>query len=172
VILAGNDPTVVRGVVVLDHDDGPVDVLMRLPGLAAEARWNHERPLVPFAALGDAAPAFIRSWFELYENLGPAMLFFIAALSERMFLENRLLNDMSFAESYHRTLHDKPPITPDEHTGYMARMLDDRACRPSQALRGSASVRGRPRSATTAQMAHQARKGHAAEANCPESRTR
>jgi hypothetical protein len=124
VILAGNDPTVVKRVAVLDHDHGPVEVLMRLPGLAAEPRWKHERPLVPFAALGDGAPAFIGGWFELYENLGPAMLFFIAALSERMFLENRLLNDTSFAESYHRTLHDKPPITPDEHTEYMARMLE------------------------------------------------
>lgn len=96
---------------------------MRLPGLAAEPRWNHGRPLVPFSALQDAAPTFISGWFELYERLGPAMLFFIAALSERMFLENRLLNYTSFAESYHRTLHDEPPITAEEHAQYVAEML-------------------------------------------------
>ncbi len=124
VILAGQDPTVIESLVALDLEEGPVDVLMTRPGLTAEPRWDHQRPLVPFAALGSQAPDFIRGWFALYEQLGGAMLFFIATLSERMFLENRLLNDMSFAESYHRTKHNEPPISDEEHNRYVEAMLE------------------------------------------------
>ncbi len=97
---------------------------MSRPGLTAEPRWDHQRPLVPFAALGPRSHDFVRRWFDLYDQLGGAMLFFVGALSERMFLENRLLNEMSFAESYHRTVHDKPPISDDEHDEYVKAMLE------------------------------------------------
>ena len=124
VVLAGQDPTVIESLVVLDLGERPVEVLMSRPGLTAEPRWDYQRPLVPFAALGPAAAEFIRGWFDLYDQLGGAMLFFIGALTQRMFLENRLLNEMSFAESYHRTVHDRPPISVEEHDEYTKAMLE------------------------------------------------
>ena len=124
VVLAGQDPTVVESLVALDVGEGPVEVLMSIPGLTAEPRWDYERPLVPFSALGPFATDFISGWFDLCHQLGGAMLFFIGALSQRMFLENRVLNDMSFAESYHRTLHNEPPISDEEHDEYVKAMLE------------------------------------------------
>ena len=105
-------------------DEDQIEVLMRLPGLTAEPRYNYERPLIPFAVLEDDAAGFIARWWSLYQRLGPAVLFLVSALGSRMFLENRLLNEVGFAESYHRTLHDKPPISVKKHKGYVAAMLE------------------------------------------------
>jgi hypothetical protein len=157
---------------VVDRGNTAIEVLMRVPGLAAEPRRNHGRPLVPFSALQDAAPTFISGWFELYDRLGPAMLFFIAALSERMFLENRLLNDTSFAASYHRILHDEPPIAAEEHAGYVAAMLKTIGnTGPAITTRRGFGSR-LPRSAAATEMADQARERDVAETRRPESRAR
>jgi hypothetical protein len=79
---------------------------------------------VPFAALGDDAPAFIARWWALYEQLGTsAATTLISALGSRLFLDNRVLNEMSFAESYHRIVHDDPPISEAEHEQYVDAML-------------------------------------------------
>jgi|HubBroStandDraft_2_1064218.scaffolds.fasta_scaffold129223_2 hypothetical protein len=49
-----------------------------------------------------------------------------------MFLEQKLLAGMSFAESYHRELHDDPVLPRDEHKRNVATMLD---ALPDQARR-------------------------------------
>jgi hypothetical protein len=96
---------------------------MTLPGLTAETRYDYQRPLVPLAVLGDDAAAFVREWWKLYRTLGRATPLLLSALGSRLFLDNRLLNEMSFAESYHCILHDEPPISTDDHEKYVAEML-------------------------------------------------
>jgi hypothetical protein len=121
-------------------DNAPsVEVIMALPGLAAPPRHNYRRPLAPLAALGPKAPVFIQEWWHLNRLLGrSAMELFCSALNDRLFLENRLLNEMSFAESMHRVLHDEPPITNAEHETYTEAMLSQV---PTRAERDQYKVR-------------------------------
>jgi ApeA N-terminal domain 1 len=116
-------PLIRHGNPQIHWDEDQVDVLMRLPGLTEKPRYHHGRPLVPLAVLEDDASAFIARWWVLYERLGPAVLFLMSAFGSRMFLENRLLNELSFAESYHRILHDDPPVSRKDHKQYVAAML-------------------------------------------------
>jgi len=141
VIFAGREPTVLESMVVNRTTESEVhpairhgtaerfwqkeriEVLMTLPGLTAETRYDYQRPLVPLAVLGDDAPNFVREWWKLYKVLGSATPVLLSALGSRLFLDNRLLNEMSFAESYHRILHDDPPISAEDHEQYVAGML-------------------------------------------------
>lgn len=140
IIFAGRDPTVVESLVVIQPSttdvhpairrgstvnwrEERVEVLMPLPGLSADTRHDYLRALLPLAVLGDDAPAFIRRWWELHRKLGPATELLMSALGSRLFLQNRLLNELSFAESYHRVLHDEPPITDEQHETYLEAML-------------------------------------------------
>jgi ApeA N-terminal domain 1 len=141
VIFAGRDPTFLESMVVVqatttpvhpairrgsgtvNWDEERVEVLMPLPGLTAEPRHGYQRALVPFAVLGDDATAFIARWWELHRKLGPVTEVLITAIGSQLFLDNRLLNEMSFAESYHRILHNEPPITDAQHDAYVEAML-------------------------------------------------
>jgi hypothetical protein len=140
IIFTGRDPTIVESMVVIQPsrtrvhaairrgssikwDEERVEVLMPLPGLTADTRHDYRRALLPWAVLGDEAPAFIRRWWELHQKLGPATELLMSAWGSRLFLENRLLNELSFAESYHRRLHDEPPLTDDQHETYVEAML-------------------------------------------------
>jgi hypothetical protein len=142
VIFAGREPTLLESLVVIhrdparvhpairrgnpaiDWDEVRINLLMPRPGLNADAKFDYRRPLVPLAALGDDAVSFIQSWWEQYARLGPATELLMSAWGSRMFLENRLLNEMSFAESYHRILHDDPPISDEEHGQHVEAMLE------------------------------------------------
>ena len=117
-------PAIRHGARQIRWDEDQIEVFMRLPGLTEQPRYGYERPLVPFGVLEDDASGFIARWWALYGRLGPAVVFLLSALGSRMFLENRLLNELGFAESYHRTLHDEPPIAENDHKHYVADMLD------------------------------------------------
>jgi hypothetical protein len=93
------------------------------PGLAADPSSGYEHLLVPFAALGDEMAEFARAWFRLYAELGDAAIMLMSAFGSRLFLENKLLNEMSFAESYHRTKHNEPAVPADEHVRLVEQML-------------------------------------------------
>jgi hypothetical protein len=102
-----------------------VEVLATLPGLTADTRFDYRRLLVPLAALRDDAPGFIQRWWALYGRLGgTAATTLMSALGSRLFLDNRFLNEMSFAESYHRIVHDEPAIPVADHERHVAEMLD------------------------------------------------
>jgi hypothetical protein len=59
--------------------------------------------------------ALVVAWYDLRERLGPVWsLLFGTLLRPNLPLENRLLNLAAFAEGYHRTLHDEPPLTKTE----------------------------------------------------------
>ena len=132
VIFAARDSTMIEALTVkptqslsdLPGSRRSVEVIMALPGLATPPRHNYKRPLVPLAALGPTAPMFIQKWWHLHRQMGrSAMELFGSALSDRLFLENRLLTLMGFAESMHRVLHNEPPITDAEHETYTTAML-------------------------------------------------
>jgi hypothetical protein len=67
---------------------------------------------------------FIGSWFRLYTELGQAALTLMSALGSRLFLDNKLLNEVSFAESYHRLKHDQPAVPAEDHERHTAAMLN------------------------------------------------
>lgn len=100
-----------------------VEVLTATPGLAADPSSGYEHLLVPFGALGDEMAGFVRAWFRLYAELGDAAIMLMSAFGSRLFLENKLLNEMSFAESYHRTKHNEPAVPADEHLRLVEKML-------------------------------------------------
>ena len=104
-------------------NETPVEVLTEAPSLSLEPPAQYGRLLVPFNALGGDAEEFIRRWWDLYAKLGPAPAFLLSALGSEMFLENRFLNLMSFAESYHRRLHDKPKVPSEAHNTNTQAML-------------------------------------------------
>lgn len=118
----------------LDGDDS---------SLVAEARHSVEivgqdasRPLVvkhnpfnhllmPFAAWPADPAALFQRWLDLHGKLGSAADLLFATLNNPPpYIENRFLNLMTFAEAYHRTLHDTPPLTLDEHKAATEQMLE------------------------------------------------
>lgn len=105
-------------------NETPAEVLTETPSLSSEPPTQYDRLLVPFNALGDSAEAFIARWWDLYARLGPAAAFLMSALGSQLYLENRLLNLMSFIESYHRQLHDKPKVPPEVHQANVDAMLE------------------------------------------------
>jgi hypothetical protein len=126
-ILAADGPTRLEYfALTLSDENGAetdVEVSTRLPALAPEPLPQY-RPLVRLAALGEDALPFIARWWQLHRDLGPAAQYLNAALSGDMYLEQKLLIGMSFAESYHRQLHDEPVLPVDEHKQNMRAMLD------------------------------------------------
>lgn len=105
-------------------NETPAEVLTETPSLSSEPPSQYGRLLVPFNALGDGAEEFIGRWWDLYGQLGTAAVFLMSALGSQLYLENRLLNLMSFIESYHRQLHDKPKIPRDIHQANVEAMLE------------------------------------------------
>ncbi len=113
-------------------NETPAEVLTETPSLSSEPPGQYGRLLMPFNALGNRAEAFIGRWWDLYARLGPAATFLMSALGSQLYLENRLLNLMSFIESYHRRLHDKPRVPPDIHqinVEVMLEVIEDKAHR-------------------------------------------
>lgn len=180
VILAGREPTVrealtliledpqaanyhpatVRGLSPEELRTQRVDVLTRTPGLNAEPSTDCEHLLVPFAALKDGIDDFVAAWFRLYAELGEAAVFLMSAFGSQLFLDNKLLNEMSFAESYHRVKHDEPAVPVDDHERYTAAMLalvEDNAHRDhyKQKLRYAAEQTARRRIKWLVRRAHE-----------------
>jgi hypothetical protein len=88
-----------------DHGaENQVQVYSAPPALAADPPDEYS-PLLPLAALPNPQKTLAR-WWRIYDCLGPAAGFMRATLSGEMFLEQKLLMGVSFAESYHRELHD------------------------------------------------------------------
>jgi hypothetical protein len=80
--------------------------------------------LLPLGALGDQAPTALAKFFAVHGALGRTAAFFFAVLNSRtIYEENRLLNLMAFSEGYHRTFHDKPPLSEEEHQRNKKTML-------------------------------------------------
>jgi hypothetical protein len=85
---------------------------------------SYEHMLLPLGALGEDAPAKITRYFEVYRALGRSAAFFFVVLNARtIHEENRLLNLMAYAEGYHRTFHDEPPLADAVHERLKGDML-------------------------------------------------
>jgi HEPN superfamily Apea-like protein len=84
--------------------------------------FNHL--LMPFAVWAADPCALFERWLDLHGRLGKAANLLFATLNNwPAYIENRFLNLTAFAEAYHRTLHDSPPVTPDEHQVATEQML-------------------------------------------------
>jgi hypothetical protein len=80
--------------------------------------------LLPLAALGRRAPEAIAEYSARYRALGRTAAFFFVVLNARtIHEENRLLNLMAFAEGYHRTFLDAPPLPAELHRELRRKML-------------------------------------------------
>jgi hypothetical protein len=67
----------------------------------------------------------LQSWFALRGQLGPVWpLFFSTIFDPWLPPESQLLNLTAFAEGYHRTLHDEPPLPKAEAAAAVATMLE------------------------------------------------
>jgi hypothetical protein len=92
------------------------------PLVAERNAFNHL--LMPFAVWAGDPGALIERWLDLHGKLGKAANLLFATLNNwPAYVENRFLNLTAFAEAYHRTLHDSPPVTPDEHEVATEQML-------------------------------------------------
>lgn len=88
-------------------------------------RGAYERMLFGVATLHEDPSAFVRRWFENRARLAEAGDLLIATLDgPKLYLENRLLNYLAFAEAYHRIEHDCQPLPEAVHERLVARMLD------------------------------------------------
>lgn len=104
------------------------------------------------ATVPDGADVIAR-WFALRDRLDAVWSLFFAILADPwMTAEARLLNLTSFAEGYHRTLHDAPPFSDEDAARAVETMLDalpDRRhrehFRPRLAFTNSQSQRARIR---------------------------
>lgn len=126
-------PSVVRSLRLLGAEDPP-DVhwrhrrefkVVRPPEIAPEFLPAADRYalLLNPATLGVGADVIAR-WYELRETLGAVWSVFFSTISDPwMSPESQLLNLTSFAEGYHRVLHDEPPFSDDEATAATEAML-------------------------------------------------
>ncbi len=84
----------------------------------------YDHLLMPFAAWSDDPVAFLQRWLRLHARLCKAANLLFATLNVRyIYLENQLLNLTTFAEAYHRTLHDDPPISESDHAQHVQEMI-------------------------------------------------
>jgi hypothetical protein len=152
-------PAIRRGSNPQIWNETHIEVLTETPGLSAQPPSEYEHLLVPFAALADGSHEFISRWWDLYVELGVAAVFLIGAFGSRMFLENKLLTEMSFLESYHRAKHGKPRIASEDHEQNVNAMLatvEDKAQREHyrQKLRYAAEQNARQRVKSLVRRAH------------------
>jgi hypothetical protein len=85
---------------------------------------NLERPLLPRRALGSGAPRVVERWYALIEELRPAdLIAFGVWNAESIYLENMLLNLMSFAEAFHERRMDQPRLDRAEHVKLVKKLV-------------------------------------------------
>jgi Apea-like HEPN/ApeA N-terminal domain 1 len=83
----------------------------------------YQRDLLPALILDDV-DELVRRWYALHRRLGEASEFFFGTINRGdLPRENRLLSLTSFAESYHRALHDDPPFSEAQHQEQMQAIL-------------------------------------------------
>jgi hypothetical protein len=98
-------------------------VIRRPESNPQEARTSGPPLILNLATVPDVH-ALIRAWFELREKLGPVWrLFFATTVNPWLTPESQLLNLTGFAEGYHRTLHDEPPLSDDDAAASVQAML-------------------------------------------------
>jgi hypothetical protein len=105
--------------------------------LRAAAPQRHQEERVYALSLNlaevDDPAALITRWYELREKVGPVWRVFFSVLDRpESLLEDRLLGLLSFAEGYHRSLHDRPPLSKKQQQAAekaIKAALDDRDVR-------------------------------------------
>jgi hypothetical protein len=102
-----------------------IELLIPQTWLIRGPRSDYHRMLFGLAELGadGEADRVVARWFEMHAALETSRDVFFAALTSRLYIENELLNLMTAAESYHRTLHDSPPLTDERHEELTRAML-------------------------------------------------
>ncbi len=102
-----------------------IELLVPQTSLIRGPRSNYHRMLFGLAELGAAGGAdrIVARWLEMHAALETGRDVFFAALTSQLYIENELLNLMTAAESYHRTLHDSPPLTDERHEELACAML-------------------------------------------------
>jgi hypothetical protein len=120
VIFASTQPSYVTALTLLDDTQSPqarpceYKVIRRPESSPQAARPSRPPLLLNLATIPDVHDT-IQRWFELRENLGPVWrLFFTTPVDPRLTPESQLLNLTAFAEGYHRTLHDEPPLSDED----------------------------------------------------------
>ncbi len=87
-------------------------------------RTLYKHMLLPLSAWGDEAGSYLERWVELHRQLGKAASLLFATLNNRPpHIENWFLNLVGFAEVYHRTMRNAPPLPAQEHETAVAAML-------------------------------------------------
>jgi hypothetical protein len=85
---------------------------------------NLDRPLLGRRALGRSAPKVLEAWYALVEELRPAdVVAFGVWNAQSIYLENMLLNLMSFAEAFHERRMDAPRLDQAEHRKLVKKLL-------------------------------------------------
>lgn len=117
--------TALSGYTEPDTRHGALNVFERQEtAIAPETSFSfYQRDLLP-AGIIDTGE-LIGRWIDLHRRIGPATTFLFGTLNAAdLPLENEFLNLMAFAEAYHRTVHDEPPLSRADHTAYRALVLD------------------------------------------------
>ena len=139
VAFSARRPTVVQGLTLFDtgrelSDDWrhrPEYEVIRAPHVNPDRTQRPPYALLLNPATVPSGPDVIARWYALRDDLGPVWSLFFSTLADHsLTTESSLLNIASFAEGYHRTLHDEPRLTDDEAEVARATMLaalpDDR----------------------------------------------
>ncbi|MEA2232689.1 MAG: ApeA N-terminal domain 1 [Solirubrobacteraceae bacterium] len=91
--------------------------------LRAELRHGYKRMLLSAGVLGDDFAPAVARWWELDARLGRGGDLLFAMLNSRGYADAQLVTLASVAESYSRAVGDSPPLTEEEHSALVARML-------------------------------------------------
>ena len=110
---------------LIEEVHGSVEFIVQDASRPLTAKRNPYRHLLmPIAVWRSNPTALAEHWLGLHTKLGKTASLLFATLNSRPpYIENQLLNLTTFAESYHRTLHDESPITKEEHSASVTQML-------------------------------------------------
>ena len=139
--LATREPSRLESFVAILRDDDPPEPWLRVRDEEAwrrrevefvtpegnlvrtDPRFGYGRMLFGLTELEDDADRIFARWWEMYDQLAGARNTLFAALTTRMYLENQMQSMMSAAEAYHRTFHDKQPLSDERHQELRTAML-------------------------------------------------
>jgi hypothetical protein len=133
IAFATGRPSYVTSLELLGARDTPSSHWQHRREFKVIRRPNHDPALVPRGrlplllnpgSLPDGVNV-IGAWYALRNELGPVWpLFFSTQTDPWLRPESQLLNLAAFAEGYHRTLHDAPPLSTEDAAKAVEAMLD------------------------------------------------
>jgi len=129
--VAVNRPVWMQEFTIEISDDGesdkPVSIFFKAPQILSEKnKYVHPSEMAfSLKNISDRYESVLKNWFEKRQFLGQIFnLYFALQYSEKMYIEHRFLNLVSYLESYHRRQFDGQYLSPENYTDFKRLLIE------------------------------------------------